>query len=936
MSETLIHPIAEIFPKCYAYSLPGIPYKVGMLKIGTTMEKDAVQRIWDQLRTANLRFTTEWIREAVFLDKDGNKTLPFRDDPFHHYLERLGIRRDRWDPPQKGKQPEWFFISPEDAERHFDDFQKNHGIITADGQAEKYTLRKEQDDAVSKAKTFFALHPRGEFLWNAKPRFGKTLAAYDLCKQMRSESGQPFHVLIATNRPTIANSWYEDYEKFMREESGFLFVVSTPSLTKTKSRRKLRHALTYDEYCEMVNSGSTHADSRFEFVSLQYLKRSGDSDTLKHIMTTDWGMLIVDEAHEGVDTVKTEDAFEQITRKSTLHLSGTPFRAIARNAFPDDRRFDWTYAEEQAEKKAWNNPDSENPYEDLPTLNLFTYRMSDIVRSQIFDRALDLNEFFSVKGGRFVYEAAVDAFLDALTTQTKFPYSTEELRGELCHTIWILNRVESVKALQKKLNAHPVFSEYHIVPAVGSATKDEDENKVSSYIAVTDAIKKYPKTITLSVRQLTVGVTIPQWTAVLMLNNGSSPSQYIQAAFRVQSPYIYLRGEVFLRKENAYIFDFDPARALSVFDKYSSDLSSDSIGDTARKEKLLQMLNFFPVLAEDKDGEMAKLDAEEIVRIIYNAHSQAIVDRGFKMPFLFKGLSLFSKADSSIQDIIEKLSAKKASSGKKDQVGIGGDSGKSNPKQYGSDPSRDGKTQQTEKHDDKKKDPEDELRDKLELLSSKIPALLMAYGKAGTNLVSFRDDIPEKTFLKVTGITMEEFYTLQTSDFGFEPTELDAAIKTFMLKKQELSGILCESEYDIIDFIPDLSSNQIFTPKAIVKQMVDAMEKETPGCFDDPDKTFIDPYMKSGRFIAEIVKRLYKSKTMEHIIPDENARLQYIFEKQVYGLAPSEILYQISIQYLNGFGIDLYQINHNFKVFDATESVKKGTLSFDLDRMFGK
>lgn len=231
-----------------------------------------------------------------------------------------------------------------------------------------------------------------EFLWNAKPRFGKTLAAYDLCKQMGART-----VLIVTNRPAIAHSWYDDYVRFMGTESGYYFISGADAL------RGLPHVL---ERAQLPSD----AEGYIEFVSLQDLKGSlyfgGEFDKLEHVQKLTWDLLIVDEAHEGVDTYRADVAFEQIARRATLHLSGTPFKALANEKFEEKAIFNWTYADEQRAKREWQEEaEEENPYAALPQLDLYTYRMSEVVRDRLkqgadFDDdgeneayAFDLNEF---------------------------------------------------------------------------------------------------------------------------------------------------------------------------------------------------------------------------------------------------------------------------------------------------------------------------------------------------------------------------------------------------------------------------------------------------------------------------------------------------------------------------------------------------------------
>ena len=451
----------------------------------------------------------------------------------------------------------------------------------------------------------------------------------------------------------------------MGEQSGYRFVSETDSLKGKPYVLSRAEWLTCDK---------TGVKGYIEFVSLQDLKGSvyfgGHFDKLKEVRDNEWSVLVIDEAHEGVDTLKTDTAFDHIKRKFTLHLSGTPFKALANEKFHDGAIFNWTYADEQKAKRDWVSEDGENnPYANLPRLNLYTYQMSEIVKDEMSrgieidgeteEYAFDLNEFFETKNGRFVHDESVSKFLDALTLQTKFPFSTEELRNELKHTFWLLNRVDSAKALAKKLEEHPVFSNYKIVLAAGDGKLDDSEETQKSYDKVREAIANHEKTITLSVGQLTTGVTIPEWTAVLMLSNVKSPALYMQAAFRAQNPCMFRENGNFYRKENAYVFDFDPARTLTIFEEFANDLSSDTAngkGDMdARKQHVRELLNFFPVIGEDEQGEMIALDAEKVLSIPRKIRSQEVVRRGFMSNYLFQNISGIFNAPQEVIDIISQF-----------------------------------------------------------------------------------------------------------------------------------------------------------------------------------------------------------------------------------------------------------------------------------------
>ena len=385
----------------------------------------------------------------------------------------------------------------------------------------------------------------------------------------------------------------------------------------------------------------------------------------------EWDMLVIDEAHEGVDTYKTDIAFDRIKRKHTLHLSGTPFKALANEKFPANAIYNWTYADEQRAKANWKSIEGDpNPYENLPQLNMYTYQMSEIIREELSqgvevngeteEYAFDLNEFFATnERGFFVHNSSVDRFLDAMTMQTKFPFSTPELRDELKHTLWLLNRVDSAKALAKKLKKNPVFKDYKVVLAAGDGRLDESEETQKSFDKVKSAIETYEKTITLSVGQLTTGVTIPEWTAVMMLSSIKSPGLYMQSAFRAQNPCLFSNGSEFFRKKDAYVFDFDPARTLIIFEQFANDLSSDTSGgkgDTGtREDHVRELLNFFPVIGEDEDGEMIALDAAKVLSIPRKIKSKEVVSRGFMSDFLFQNISNVFRAPQAVIDMIQQM-----------------------------------------------------------------------------------------------------------------------------------------------------------------------------------------------------------------------------------------------------------------------------------------
>lgn len=206
-------------------------------------------------------------------------------------------------------------------------------------------------------------------------------------------------------------------------------------------------------------------------------------------------------------------------------------------------------------------------------------------------------------------------------------------------------------------------------PQATGREKDDDEAAGRAYDRVKKAIERKDKTITLTVGQLTVGITVPEWSGVLMLCNLKSPSSYMQAAFRAQNPCILTRDGKRFRKETAYVFDFDPARTLIIFDEFANNLSKKTVDGRGtsddRKENIKRLLNFFPVLGEDDEGKMVELDAAQVLSIPRKIKSQEVVRRGFMSNFLFQNISNIFGAPTIVQKIVEKLAPAQEDSGKR-------------------------------------------------------------------------------------------------------------------------------------------------------------------------------------------------------------------------------------------------------------------------------
>ncbi len=1103
MDATRIHSFNSFVRMMYAYSTPEIARHDGWLKIGDT-EQGVHKRIKQQTHTADVRFELQWKDIAMYRDD----CTFFRDHDFHDYLTGYkGIERN--------DHTEWFRIDGQELRRCFEEF------VSRDYRQKhlhhSYQLRDEQQRAVDMTLDYLKeTGGEGKFLWNAKPRFGKTLTAYELIKRMKARN-----VLIVTNRPSIANSWCDDYEKYLSGQSGYRFVSDNDSL------RDRQGVMTRSMYSEWLRHRDESFIGQICFESLQGLKGSiyfgGNFNKLEWIKNTRWDVLIVDESHEGVDTMRTDRAFNNIRRKFTLYLSGTPFKAIASGEFSDRQIFNWSYADEQEAKAHWAN-DNRNPYQDLPRLNLFTYRMSDIVREKVrqgldlepgianpleqtIDYAFDLNEFFKTReDGKFEHESDVRKFLKALTTQEKFPFSTEELRREMAHTFWLFSRVASAKAMARLLQEEgSPFEGYEVVIAAGDGSIDGNAETIKAYNRVKEAISRHARTITLSVTQLTTGVTVPQWSGVLMLCNMQSAQLYMQAAFRAQNPYEYSEGGRVVRKDDAYVFDFDPARTLVLYDEFANNLRQRTAGGNGttdeRQLNIRQLLNYFPVIAEDDEGRMMQIDERQVLSIPRKIKSEEVVRRGFMSNLLFRNIANIFSAPSVVSEILSKMDKAQEERGRSAKAELD-DAGNVNVDENGdiSIPAevvigqeqqifgnklfaafeevedempmaaesadhvltaisrvgdrmkaaverdiihpvseeyhltqaqtkrivRDARKEveskvekikgdfeqqrkiaevkhqeavrqasgagelenaekafreemelalksvndaikeatdeivsqkprevieriERDKEEQKKNSIEEEVRAHLRGFARTIPSFIMAYDDGSLTLCNFDKNIEDEVFHEVTSITLREFRFLRDggsyteggvqkhfSGHLFDEVVFDDAIAEFRKKRQELANYFDESQTeDIFDYIPPQKTNQIFTPKWVVRKMVDLLEQENPHIFEDPQNTFADLYMKSGLYVTEIVRRLYNNEVMRRQIPDDGERILHILRRQVYGFAPTRIIYLIATRYILGFNPSLRPEQSNFRQVDTVPYAKEGRMEELIEKEFG-
>ena len=634
-------------PTIYAYEDTNPEYK-GLLKIGyTTVDtKTRVAQQYPTLRPGKLPYRI--VLEETAIRNDGTV---FIDHDVHRYLRSKGIGNP---------EGEWFECSVRAVKAAV--IVLRTGEVNEENRSLDFKMRPEQATAVEKTVAYFKSFRKESpdkpphFLWNAKMRFGKTFAAYQLAKKMGWRK-----VLVMTFKPAVQNAWEEDLKCHI-DFKGWQFI--SPGGLSYEEADKKRPIVCFGSFQDYLGKN----------------KSTGGIKTKNEwVHATNWDCVILDEYHYGAWRENAKELFEAedkkeiefgegvgieyfdeeimpITTNAYLYLSGTPFRAIASGEFIEEQIFNWTYSDEQRSKQEWKSED--NPYAPLPRMVLLTYQLPDSLREIAMQgefNEFDLNVFFSAEGtgnkAKFTYQDEVQKWLNLIrgafqeTTidnlklgarKPPMPFSDTRLLNVLSHTFWFLPSVASCHAMRNLLaqKQNRFYQDYRVIVAAGSGAGIGKNALPPVQKAMDDPLKT--KTITLSCMKLTTGVTVRPWTGILMLRNSSSPETYFQAAFRVQSPWAIRNPDSTtpnkeqIIKEECYVFDYAPDRALRQIADYSCRLNVD---ESNPEKKVAEFISFLPVLAYD-GSSMKQIDAAGILDIAMSGTTATLLARRWESALL--------------------------------------------------------------------------------------------------------------------------------------------------------------------------------------------------------------------------------------------------------------------------------------------------------------
>lgn len=794
-----------VTPTIYAYRLLGVDSHKGYLKVGYT-DRTAKERIDEQLHTSKIRY--EIVLTESAMTNDGSC---FTDKNVHKLLERKGFHRLN----PLDKTDEWFDCSMEDVKAAI--LSLRTGSENVENRTQSFGMRPEQFRAVEQTKSYFEQAVKEEpnripkFLWNAKMRFGKTFASYQLAKKMNLS-----RILVLTFKPAVESAWREDLVSHIDFE-GWQFISN-------------KDARNNNQNIDQEFSRADKSKPIVVFGSFQDLLGTNESGGIKtkneFIHATLWDLVIFDEYHFGAWKERAKELFEKedeenavefdaekyqkdeasnainetwlpISTKYYLFLSGTPFRAINNGEFIEEQIFNWTYSDEQRAKANWKGAD--NPYLSLPRMVMLTYRMpdqiQDVARQGEFDE-FDLNLFFAAEGkgdsARFKYENEVQKWLDLIRgaylpasiddlklgqdKRPPMPFSDARLLGLLSHTLWFLPSVASCFAMANllKQRQNRFYHDYNVIVCAGTGAGIGLDALYPVQVSMGNPLKT--KTITLTCGKLTTGVTVKPWTGIFMLRNLKSPETYFQAAFRVQSPWEVRNetGDKIIMKKECYVFDFALDRALRQISDYSCRLD---INESNPEAKVGEFIKFLPVLAYD-GSSMKEVNAQDILDIALAGTSATLLAKRWESALLVNvdndtlkrlldspeamkalmNIEGFRNLNSDISTIINKSEAIKNAKKKKTEAS---------------------QKEKKELSDEEKeiKSKRKQIQEKLIKFATRIPVFMYLTDYRERCLKDVITQLEPGLFKKVTGLSVEDFNMLCSLGVFNAPLMNDAIFK---------------------------------------------------------------------------------------------------------------------------------------------------------------
>jgi len=787
--------------KLYAYTFPTY-HKKGWIKVGDTT-KTIEERVKEQYGTSNpekYKILKEW--------DIGN----YRDYDIHKILKQLGYIRIN-------KKREWFKCTIKDVDTAV------NMLINGIARQNSFQPRIEQLDAINQAFDYYK-NGGDSFLWNAKMRFGKTLASYWLMKKLKAKV-----TLILTYKPAVIDSWENDLNNHIDFENySFYNLLDWDSKSNVEE-----YSVFFGSFQDLLGKNNNQIKNKW-----------------KNLLKYHIDLLIVDEVHFGAESTRAKEMLEKISFTNRLDMSGTPIKALMSGIYTEEQIYTWSYINEQEKKQEEIKSNSgKEIYKWLPEMHYYSFEIDKSVldKMQNFSEKeyFTLNKFFSSDDGIVLNNAsAVERWLDILAEEESrvfySPFNNNFMVNKLNHLFWVLDTVNSVKALCQLLKNHWYFKKYHCIIAadnndgLGSDTLD----------IVKTAIRTNQKTITLSCGKLNTGVSVPYWNAVFMLNDTKAVETYTQTIFRVQT------SNIKEKKEHCFVFDFNPDRMLEMIYNYCEVIAkkNDTTINTLRKYlETIKVLSY-------SGNSLKEININDII------------ETGIKPETAIKKFSSerLINVHNCNKDIIDIINNIVPAKGAKIQKIISKNDIK-------------GKTFDITNINKHREKIDDEIikniKAKAMTVIQRLPSFLFNCNEKPESCSDIINNYCPDRFYEDVEIHVEDFRMMLMYNFINENL-LNRAIEAFKYYENSFNNI--ENRIEALKHLYSPAADEVYTPIELVNEVLNKMPEEI---WSDPNKTFCDPCVKEGAWTAAIFIKLMKG--LSTIIKDENERKNHIIKNMIFG-----------------------------------------------------
>lgn len=948
----------RVEPYIYAFETNTVP---NFLKVGDTYRPVEVRL--DEWR----KFYSDLKKKYEHIAKVDDNTY-FRDYSVHDFLIQNGFRRIEKDDIKSGiyLSNEFFMnAKKENVEEAIKDIQKSFekkdnryafydvedNLPLGDFDFKRDADWKPRENQKSVIDNFSNAIKKGRnnLLMFAVMRFGKSFTSLCCAKEMKAKL-----TVVVCGKTAVRLEWKENVQR-PKILDGFEFIDSdSMSSNPAVISEKLAEGHSVVVFLTMQDLlgediKTRHADL-FNLNSQKKLDLLIIDETHFGARADEFGKVLGTTEKKGYDESfdDLENRIKVFSPKVKLHLSGTPYRILLDNEFENDDIVGMVqYSDIINEKEKWDKENIEkdeweNPYYGFPQMIRFAFNLNESAKTKLADLknngyAYDLDELFSPestskadeKHNQFKYKDEVLDLLRATDGSKKdenifsFLNYDKIKKGSMCrHIVMVLPYCASCDAMEKLLKAERFnnLNDYEIINIAGFDS-GKIMNKPDYAARVKEKIEKFEsegkKTISLTVGKMLTGSTVKEWDTMIFLRNTSSPQDYDQAIFRLQSQYVKTikseDGKIIRQdmKPQTILVDFDPVRMYTLQHKKSliANINKSERGNEVLETKLKRELEIAPIIFMNH-SKLGMVEAQDIVDTIrnYNAN-KSMMDETFDIEI---DQRIFE--DDSIRSIIEKQPEVTAKGIKFDVSAYGSEDDGDDIDTPETQTAGDSGTKNPEKNDNAQSEEEDAKALASKLQGYYFKLLLFAFisekdEKSVSDIIlNIENDTDGKRIGKNLQINVKELKLVHD--------KINPQILSYLEDKiQNINQLGKEISPDKIGIalkkMSRLSVSEVVTPDNVAMEVVNNLPDDI--CASDK---FLDIASKTGEFANALLQK-YGSR----------------IKNNVYSIPTSGVTYECTRKIYKLLGMPVEHIFSTFTSYDLIDTTKNEEILKELKDM---